>query len=79
MLTNYSFCPKITLHTRLFIKHGTLIDKFFCKLTENTIHTTSGILVKKFSDHQSYFTLLDNFIMNNPTSKYIQIKKQDSE
>ncbi len=79
MLTNHSFVPKITLPTRLSIKHGTLIDNLFCKLTESTIHTTSGILVKKFSDHQPYFTLLDNFIINNPTSKYIQINKQDSE
>ncbi len=55
MLTNHSFFPKITLPTRLSIKYGTFIDNFFCKLTENTIHTTSGILVKKFFDHQSYF------------------------
>ncbi len=79
MLTNYSFFPKITLPTRLSIKHGTLIGNFFGKLTETTVYTTSGILVKKFSDHQPYFTLLDNFIINNPTSKYIQINKQDSK
>ncbi len=34
MLINNSFLLKITLHTRLLIKHGTCIDNFFCKLTE---------------------------------------------
>ncbi len=76
MLTNHSFFPKISLS----IKHGTLIDNFVCKLTENTIHITSGILVKKFfSDHQPNFTLLDKFSINNATSKYININKPDSE
>ncbi len=55
ILNNHSFFPKIILPTRLSIKHGLLIDNCFCKLTENTIHTTSGILVKEFSDHQPYF------------------------
>ncbi len=50
MLTNHSFYPKITLPTRLSNKHGTLIDNFLCKLTEATLDTTSGVLIKKFSD-----------------------------
>ncbi len=50
MLTNNRFFPKITLPTRLSLKHGTLIDNFFCKLSEHTLETTSGILIKKFSD-----------------------------
>ncbi len=41
MLANQSFFPKITLPIRLSIKHGTLIDNFFCTLTENTVHITS--------------------------------------
>ncbi len=57
MLTNHSLCPKITLPTILSNKHGTLIDNSFCKLTEATINTTSGIIIKKFSDHQPYFTI----------------------
>ena len=77
MLTNHSFFPKITLPTRLSKKHGTLIDNFFCKLTEHTLDTTSGILIKKFSDHQPYFTLLNNFITHNQTPTYVTINKQD--
>ncbi len=52
MLTNHSFYPKITLPTRLSNKHGTLIDNFLCKLTETMLDTTSGILIKQFSNHQ---------------------------
>ena len=79
MLTNHSFFPKITLPTRLSLKHGTLIDNLFCKLSEHTLETTSGILIKKFSDHQPYFTLIDNLIANNPTPKFITVTKQDAE
>ncbi len=50
-LTDSSFYPKITLPTRYSNKHGTLIHNIFCKLTDSTINTTSGILVKKISDH----------------------------
>ncbi len=60
MLTSNSFYPKITLPTRLTNNHGTLIDNFFCKLTEHTLDTFSGILIRKFSDHQPYFTILNS-------------------
>ncbi len=51
MFTNNSFYNKITLSTRFSNKHGTLIHNFFCKLSESTIDTTSGILYKKISNH----------------------------
>ncbi len=54
-----------------------LIDNFLCKLTETTFYTTSGILIKKFSDHQPYFTLLKNIIHKDHKPKYIKITKQD--
>ncbi len=47
----------MTLPTRLSNKHGTLIDKFHCKLTEATLDTTSGILIEMFSDNQPYFII----------------------
>ncbi len=47
MLTSKIFYPKITLPTRLTINHGTLIDNIFCKLTEHTLDTLSGILIRK--------------------------------
>ncbi len=52
MLTSNSFYPKITVPTRLTNTHGTLIDNFLCKLTDNTFDTLSGVLIKMFSDHQ---------------------------
>ncbi len=60
MLTNNSFYPKVTLPTRLLNNHGTLIDNLLCKLSEATLNTTSGILIKRLSDHQPYFALFEN-------------------
>ncbi len=74
----YSFYPKITLPTRLSNKYGTLIDNSFCKLTEATLDTTSGVLIKKFSDNQPYFTILKNINHKDHKPKYIKIVKQDT-
>ncbi len=78
LLTNLSFYPKITLPTRFSIKHGTLIDNFFCKLTMGTLDTTSGILLKKFSDHQPYFSLFNNMYLKEPPVKYVTVTKNDT-
>ncbi len=79
LLISHSFYPKITLPTRLSNKYGTLIDNFFCKLTEATIDTISGILTKKFTDHQPYFILLNNIQLKTYTPRFIRINQQDQE
>jgi hypothetical protein len=79
MLTSHSFYPKITLPTRLSNKHGTLIDNLFCKLTEASLDTTSGVLIKKFSDHQPYFTIYNDLKHVNVIPKYVKVNKQDKE
>ncbi len=76
-LTANSFYPKITMPTRFSNKQGTLIDNIFWKLTENSLNTTSGILIKKFSDHQPYFTFLHSLVNIEPPSKYIKINTQN--
>jgi hypothetical protein len=78
-LTSHSFYPKITLPTRLSNNHGTLIDNIICKLTENTLNLSSGILIDKFSDHQPYFTILKNIKNKNHVPKFVEIHKQDPE
>ena len=77
MFTNNSFYPKITYPTRFSNKHGTLIDNIFCRLSGETMETTSGILIKKFSDHQPYFTILDGVHTKEPPIKYIRVSKND--
>ncbi len=52
ILTSYSFYPKLTVPTRLTNNHETLINNFLCKLTESTLDTTAGVLIKRFSDNQ---------------------------
>ncbi len=65
MFTCHSFYPKITLPNRFSNNHGTLIDNILRKLTETMLDTTSCILIEKFSDHQPYFTLLNNVILKD--------------
>ncbi len=40
--------------------------------------TTSGILLRKFSDHQPYFTVLNDFILKEPPFTYTKITKNDN-
>ena len=79
MLTSHSFYPKITLPTRLTNNNGTLIDNFLCKLTESTLNTTSGIIIEKISDHQPYFTILNNTLTGNNPPHYVKISKSDKK
>ncbi len=79
LLICHNLYPKITLPIRLSNKHGTLIYNFFCKLTEPTIDTISGILIKKFSDHQPYFIMLNNIQLKTDRTRFIKKDKQDQE
>ncbi len=72
-LTENSFYPKITLPTRFSLKQGTLIDNFYSKLTDNTLDTTLGILIKNISDHQPYFTFLNNLTQQKVLTQHTHI------
>ncbi len=76
ILTENMFYPKITLPTRFSKKRGTRIDNLFCKLTEKTLDTTSGILTLKVSDHQPYFIFINNINPEETQLKYIKINLQ---
>ena len=54
-MTSYSFYPKITLPTRIAKRSSTLIDNIYCKLTQNTTMSSSGIVYSSISDHFPYF------------------------
>ncbi len=79
MLTHHNLYPKLILPTRLSHIHGTLIDNVLCKLSETTLDITSGILIKKFSDHQPYFTIPNNINVKYHKPKNIKLTKQDNE
>ncbi len=57
--------------TRFSNKQGTLIDNIFCKLTENSLNTTSGILIKKVLRPSAILYLPSQSI--EPPLKYIKI------
>ena len=69
--------PKITFPTRFTRTNGTLIDNLFCKLSSKTIDIKSGILIKKFSDHQPYFIVTNSLTKREHPPKYIQIRSQN--
>ncbi len=66
---------KITLPTRLTNNHGTLINNFFCILTEHTLDIFSGILIKKLSDHPPYFTILNSLQIRKHALNIIKTKQ----
>ncbi len=67
------------MYTGLSNNHATLIDNFFCKLTETTLDTTSGIPIEMFLDHQPYFILLSNIKHKMHKPKYIKQSKENIE
>ncbi len=75
MLTSYSFYPKSTVPTRLTNNH----DNFLCKLTESTLDITAGVLIKRFSDHQPYFILLNNVQTGDSLPVFVKVTKKDNE
>ncbi len=77
--TENGFYSKITLPTRFSNKHDTLLDTLFCKLTDTTINTTSGILIKKFSDNQPYFTFLKDIFDKDCPPKFIKANTHSQE
>ena len=58
LLTSFSFCPKVTLPTRLSKSKGSLIDNFFVKLSDKTNSSSACILTSALSDHLPYFIAL---------------------
>ncbi len=75
MFTSHSFYQKFTLPSRLPNTHGILIHNFVCKLSETTLDTTTGILIKMFSD----FILLKNIKHRDQEPKYVTICKHDTK
>ena len=59
LMLGYSLFPEITLPTRID-ENGdcTLIDDIFCKLTDKSMSSPTGIIHTKLSDHCPYFPSL---------------------
>ena len=57
----------------------TIIDNFFCKLTDFTIKPKLGILAKQISDHQPYFSFLNTVPYKEPSQKLIKINIQNEK
>ena len=77
MLTSFSLFPQITFPTRFSDRKGTLIDNFLCTLTKHTPDSRAGILIKKLSDHQPYFLILDTALKKEQSFKFVHINIQN--
>ena len=53
------------------------MDHTFCKLSENTSKSYSGILISNMSDHLPHFTYLDILSNQQKPPKYITIEKHE--
>ena len=76
MLTSLRYFPKITLPTGLSGNCGTLIDNFFCRISQSTLNASSGILIKQFSDHQPYSIFLDIDTRHAKPPRYVEIQSE---
>jgi hypothetical protein len=73
------FIPKITLPTRLTRTQGSLIDNFLCRISENSLNSTAGILMHKISDHQPIFVCLNSLTHKVKCPKYVNIVKKSEK
>ena len=72
------FYPKIVQPCRFTKKTGSVIDHTFCKLSENTSKSYSGILISNMADPLPHFTCLDILSNQQKPPKYIiKLKKHD--
>ena len=71
------FYPKIVQPCRFTKKTGSVIDHTFCKLSENTSKSHSGIVISNMSDHLPHFTCLDILSNQQKPPKYIIKEKHD--
>ena len=71
------FYPKIVQPCRFTKKTGSVIDHTFCKLSENTSKSHSGILISNMSEHLQHFTCLDILSNQQKPPKYIIKEKHD--
>ena len=58
-LISHSLSPNITFHTRFTRINDNLIDNIFCKLSQSTLESTAGILIKQLSEDQLYFIFIN--------------------
>ena len=71
------FYPKIVQPCRFTKKTGSVIDHTFCKLSENTSKSYSGIRISNMSDYLPHFTCLDILSNQQKPPKYIIKEKHD--
>ena len=75
-LFSSSFVPKISVPTRITSHSSTLIDNVLCSYPHDSSDISSGVLLNKLSDHQSYFASFTVKLMRTMPPKYIKIRKQ---
>ncbi len=78
-MTCHSFYPHITYPTRFSRNNCSLIDNIWCKLSDISLDSTSGILIDKFSDHQPYFTIFNGIGTYERPPAFVTIHTQNEE
>ena len=63
----------------LLVTNGTLIDNIFCKISNKTLDSIAGIIIKQFSDHLPCFICINNMHNKKKIPKYINITPQTQE
>ena len=75
MFSSHSYFPKITLPTRF--SQRSLPSSIMYSV--NYLQIILTVLIETFSDHQPYFTCLDQINVKDPPPKYIRIMKRTTD
>ena len=66
--------------SRFSSKSASLIDNFYCKLSERSIDANAGIIVSQISDHLPYFVCYNNISKRKrANTKYVKSKVNKPE
>ena len=68
-VANHCFYPKITSPTRLAKYSSSLIDNYYCKISQNLLISECGILYIRISDHLPYFINIKGAARESPSSQ----------
>ena len=76
---NADFLEMLTLPTRFSRNNASLIDNIYCRIRNNTLSCSAGILLKQFSDHQPCFLFVNYITTEIATPKTVRIQNNSAK
>ena len=65
--------------TRFSRNNASLIDNIYCRISNNTLSSSAGLLLKQLSDHQPCFLFVDSITTEIATPKTVRIQTNSAD